>query len=81
MTTAMNHAQAEAVYSAMVALNNVGARAHVRIDLAANAILHVQENTDGEVQVYIGDSIGNPTGGTFEQFSTQNDFAAAYGLD
>lgn len=80
MPKIMNQAQAEAVYSAMVALNNVCARAHVRIDLGDNAVLHVRENEDETVQVFIGDAIGNPAGGAFEHFASQNAFAAAYGF-
>ena len=81
MLNIMNQAQAEAVYSAMVALNNVSGRAHVRIDLSDNAVLHAAEYEDGTVQVFIGDAIGNRAGGAFEQFSSQNDFAKAYGFD
>lgn len=82
MLNTLNHAQAEAVYSAMVALNNVGGRVHVRIDLEDdnNAVLHACEFEDGTVQIFIGDAIGNRAGGAFEQFSTQNDFAKAYGF-
>lgn len=81
MLNVLNQAQAEAVYSAMVALNNVSARAHVRIDLEDGATLHACECEDGSVQIFIGDALGNPTGGRFEQFDTQNAFAKAYGLD
>ena len=77
----LNQAQAEAVYSAMVALNNVCARAHVRIDLEDGAMLHACEHEDGSVQVFVGDALGNRAGGSFEQFETQNDFAKAYGFD
>ncbi len=81
MTKIMNQAQAEAVYSAMVALNNVAGRVHIRIDLEDNAVLHARENEDDTVQVFVGDAIGNPGGGAFEQFGSQNDFAKAYGFD
>lgn len=81
MLNVLNQAQAEAVYSAMVALNNVNARARVHIDLEGGAVLHVCEYEDGSVQVFIGDALGNRTGGSFEQFDTQYAFAKAYGFD
>lgn len=78
----LSHTQAEAVYSAMVALNNVGARAHVRFELEDGATLHTCEYEDKTVQVFIGDAVGNRAdGGSFEQFRTQNDFAKAYGIE
>lgn len=77
----LNPAQAEAVYTAMVALNNVWARAHVRIDLEDGQTLHVREHEDETIQVFIGDARGNKCGGSFEQYENQNAFAAAYGLD
>lgn len=81
MQSVLNQAQAEAVYSAMVALNNISARAHVRIDLEEGAMLHACEYEDGSVQVFIGDALGNRTGGSIEQFDSQYAFAKAYGVD
>lgn len=81
MPNILNRAQAEAVYSAMVALNNVGARVHARFDLEDSATLHVCEYEDGSVQIFIGDALGSPAGGGVEQFSAQNDFAKAYGFE
>lgn len=81
MLNILNNSQADAVYSAMVALNNVSGRVHVRFDLENNAVLHAAEYEDGSVQVFIGDAIGNRCGGAFEQFGSQNEFAKAYGFD
>lgn len=67
-TNILNQAQAEAVYSAMCALNNVGGR------IAANiGVINVYESIDGWVQVT---SPGLPT----EVYATQSEFATAYGL-
>ena len=81
MSKLMSPAQAEAVYGAMVALNSIVARAHVCIDLEDNAVLHIRENEDGSVQVFVGDAVGNPIGGSFEHYDSQNAFAAACGFD
>lgn len=75
-------AQAEAVYSAMCALNNVGASAAVRIPNSGTAI-HVKQQTMGDshlIQVFIADAVGNPTGKGFEEYAGQAAFASAYGL-
>ena len=66
----LNRAQAEAVYSAMCAMNNVGLRA---CDLSfSNAI--VKQASNGEVSV-----IG-PAAVDDEIYANQAEFAAAYGL-
>lgn len=79
MLNMLNQSQVEAVYAAMAALNNIGGRLHVRVALDAHARLHVRENDDGTVQVYVGDAHGNRAAGAFEQFASQAAFASAYG--
>jgi hypothetical protein len=77
----LNKPQAEAVYSAMCALNNVSGLANFRFPDTGRTI-HVTESVMGDghlIQIYRGDAIGNPTG-DFEQFTSQADFATAYGL-
>lgn len=79
----LNPAQAEAVYGAMCALNNVGANATVRIPNSGTTI-HVTQRTMGDahlIQVFIADAVGNPTGNGFEEYAAQATFAAAYGLN
>ena len=74
MTNILAKSQAEAVYSAMCALNNAGGRIHVTIDESKRVAqridsrIHVLELLDGDWEpreVYLG----------------QSAFAAAYGLD
>ena len=75
----LNTAQAEAVYSAMCALNNVGAKVDVTFGNPDNGI-HVYEykwGGAGKVYVYrmsIGTVIGD------ECYADQSAFATAYGL-
>lgn len=67
----LNQSQAEAVYSAMCALNNIAARAQ-RLYLPND--VEVVENIAGAVQIQ------NIPDGTGEYFSSQAAFAAAYNL-
>ena len=74
MSNILNKGQAEMIYSAMCALNNVGAR------LSANVIgksvldnIEVRENGVGEVIVFGARDC--------EIWANQNEFAKAYGLD
>lgn len=64
----LNQSQAEAVYSAMCALNNVGARIDVRLPSG-----RVVEGPNSVILVtaYAKSS---------EEYNNQSDFAAAYGL-
>lgn len=64
----LNRAQAEAVYSAMCALNNVSAR--LRTSIPGGIV--VSENDDG--RVYVLSELAS------EVFGTQGSFATAYGL-
>lgn len=64
----LNQSQAEAVYSAMCALNNVG----MRIDANIRAT-RVVEGPGGGVVVF---GYAQPT----EQYANQSAFATAYGL-
>ena len=73
-------AEAQAVSDAMVALNNVCGRAHVRIPRGKFDFLHVIEYEDRTITVYVGDAVGNNRGsGAIERFRCQNDFMETYG--
>lgn len=63
--------QAQAVYSAMCALNNVGARISVEVE-CANAL----ENGDGSISVWPDWGMSDEQ----EVYESQAAFAAAYGL-
>lgn len=66
----MNKSQAEAVYSAMVALNNVsGAITEVRMDN-----IRIHQTNDGKVLV--DDAVSDK----LEIYTDQGQFATAYGL-
>lgn len=78
MSKILTQAQAEAVYSAMCALNNVGARVQV-FGLDADG-LEVRERANG--CVVIGYLVGNARRGTvLESHADQSAFATAYGLN
>lgn len=64
----LNKSQAEAVYSAMCALNNVAGR----LDCTVQEITNVRESVIGTVYV--------KSGKLLESHTDQNAFAAAYGL-
>lgn len=71
----LNQAQAEAVYSAMCAFNNIGVSdGHVAI-AGARAQEDVRVNWDHSVAVGVG-----AMGGKREDYETQAAFAAAYSL-
>jgi len=77
-TKILNQSQAEAVYSAMCHLNNVGARIDVFLDKA----FHAREMADGRVVIYIVPSVtfpGSHDAGP-EIYADQAAFATAYGL-
>lgn len=65
----LNPAQAEAVYSAMCALNNVAGRVRIYLD---DGVV-VSESKEG--RVYVMGELGS------EVFATQASFATAYGLN
>lgn len=67
----LTQAQAEAVYSAMCALNNVGARIAASIDGGENEVCEMH---DGTVVIHANFGL------TKEQHANQAAFAAAYGL-
>ena len=75
----LTQAQAEAVYSAMCALNNVGGILHTRIKATPGAFIHVNKLPSGHMQLWPGDAGGNPTG-PLESHHNQAAFATAYGL-
>lgn len=71
MSLILNQSQAEAVYSAMCALNNVGGALSATIE-----VIRVEETHSGAVQVWTLDTIDNP-----ERHADQSAFATAYGLN
>lgn len=79
----LNQSQAEAVYSAMCALNNVNGRLHARMSgRYEGSIVHCVEQSGGrgQLQIYWGDPSGNPHG-LAEHYPNQAAFATAYGLN
>ena len=64
--------EAETVYSAMRALNNVGGRLHAMLD--QDHKVHVVE-TDRSIEIW------TEGGGPVESYADQSAFAAAYGLN
>lgn len=74
----LNQAQAEAVYSAMCQLNNVGAR----LDAFLEKVFHAREMADGRVVINIVPNVTFPGshGAEPEVYENQLAFAAAYGL-
>lgn len=76
----LSQAQAEAVYSAMCALNNIGARIDTKVPMGGGIGTRVWEGIAGHVLVD-GEFRGEPTAGlNRETYSDQAAFAAAYGL-
>lgn len=73
----LTETQATHCYFAMCALNDIGARVHIRIPEEGHYI-HVSEYEAGDVQVFRGDAVGNAW--EVETYQIQADFAAAYGL-
>ena len=73
----LNPAQAEAVYSAMCALNNVGGRCHVKAEA-----FEAQERKNGSVLIFsfATDAEGEVTAMAEEVYASQSDFATTYGL-
>ena len=79
----LNRSQAEAVYNAMCALNNVSANQGIQLSFVGDwegdmYRFSVQEDANGRVVVSQG-PIPKPQ--KIEQYPDQADFAAAYGLD
>lgn len=74
MTRILNQTQAAAVYAAMVYLQGVSGKLHARLRAENGETIHVKESGSGDIQVYRGDAIGNPTG-VVEQYEGQLVFA------
>lgn len=75
MSLILNKAQAEAVYSAMCALNNVS----MRIDTFCEAeCLHVREISDGRIVIH--KTPEDHANAKSEEHASQPAFATAYGL-
>ena len=69
MSKIITQAQAEAVYNAMCALNNVGGSMSALV-----SGIRVEETHSGRIQVWTG------FGEEYELYATQADFARAYSL-
>lgn len=74
----LNQPQAEAVYSAMCHLNNVGAR----VDAFLDKVFHAREMADGRVVIHIVPNVTFPGSHNAEPevYENQSAFATAYGL-
>lgn len=70
----LTQAQAEAVYTAMCALNNVSAIARDVRGLGYCRTLTLSQQWTGDIE------IRNGTGGVKEHYTDQAEFATAYGL-
>jgi len=70
----LNQAQAEAVYSAMCALNNVGGRIAAMMEFKTKNEVQVTQQADGQVLVL------KDIGLTCERHADQAAFANAYNL-
>lgn len=83
MTTAriLNQAQAEAVYSAMCAMNNVGGRIDAAMPAGGGTGARVRETVHGQILV-AGEFRGEAHGGPWKElYDNQHAFANAYGLN
>jgi hypothetical protein len=77
----LTQAQADAVFGAMVQLNNIGGIIHARIPLTGGVGRHIivmEEIMSDDIVVSI--NIGGANQGS-ERYTDQNAFAKAYGLD
>ena len=78
MTKILSQSQAEAVYSAMCALNNVGGRIeHMQFPTDAGESVSVVERLDGKVDVWLS---RNGQAHESESHANQAAFADAYGI-
>lgn len=73
----LNHSQAEAVYSAMCALNNVGARIAANMPTRDGESVNVFERENGTVSIWLQN---HGVTHSDETHTTQAAFAIAYGL-
>lgn len=71
----LNQSQAEAVYSAMCALNNVKGYGMVGMPVPRDSDVQVRWESSGAVEVSKGRHLGKR-----EQYANQSAFATAYGL-
>ncbi|PTT88409.1 hypothetical protein DBR42_09845 [Pelomonas sp. HMWF004] len=76
MTQILTRPQANAVYSAMCTLNNVGARLSARRSIGTEWF-SVLEDDSGMVVVW---TVADGRPDQVERHASQSDFAAAYGL-
>jgi len=78
MALILNQSQAEAVYSAMCALNNVGGRVQATFGDRASESVHAFEKDCGSVRVV---QVRRYRVVLAENYPNQSAFATAYGLD
>lgn len=76
----LNQSQAEAVYSAMCALNNVGGRVDARIPEDGAVVTRVCDTLSGEIHISIENRIVLGSSEIVELHEDQSAFATAYGL-
>lgn len=77
----LTHAQAEAVFGAMVQLNNIGGIIHARIPIQGGVGRHIivmEEIMSDDIVVSV--NVGGANQGS-ERYVNQNAFAEAYGLE
>ena len=81
MTAALilNQSQAEAVYNAMCALNNVGAALECLLPLGGGKAVRVYEALNASV--HVATEAGGRAWQSVERHESQSAFATAYGLD
>ncbi|WP_124520805.1 hypothetical protein [Burkholderia sp. Bp9131] len=81
---ALNHSQAEMIYSAMCALNNVAGRVQDSFRVkgpAGRDHMQISEYENGCVRIYLGDALGARCGELLEEYTGQHAFARSYGFD
>lgn len=78
----LSTAAAIAIYNTAKELQSIGGLMHVRILLEKNtlSIVHVKEMLTDEINVWVGDAIGNPTESRLERYADWLEFARAYGF-
>lgn len=77
MTRILNQAQAEAVFSAMLALSTVGGKLHASFDDGRGTVATVTDHGETGIRVTSIDPRAQRIGDWHED---QTDFATAYGL-
>lgn len=71
--------QAQCVFDLIIEAGRIGALLHIRILNPNETTTHVQEYLTDEVNVWVGDAIGNPHG-PMERYKHFSEFGKAYGV-